>query len=257
MTVDSSTFLDQTHLREVRSAGNSVYSVWVDDTGLGMVFHRLRKPGRGMLRSFRCVVHGEALLARFISRTDLPVGARMYATDVGGFFRWNGTIWVVEGPFTLIASSASVATPLVTQTNLQPDPTFNPLGPGAALPPGFMQLGRRFRWSSTVGRTLGSLESAITQVRIGATAIFSAPWNDANMHEQYPFFEFWVSGVNQITTKGLAVPNSASNTPWTTDVAVPNLLTTPGNLIIGIKNPTAGVTTEHYSLVDALVECLD
>jgi len=258
MTIDQSTFLNWFGLRPVPELENSEYTVLVDDMGLGLVFHRLKKPGQYMRRAVVCARGGEAPIAVILALVGdkaLPPAARMFATDLGGWFRWSGTAWVVEGAFPIIESSASVATPLVEQTNLQPG--FNQLGPGITLPVGFLQLGRRFRWSSTVGRTLGSRNTAQTQVAIGAgstpVAIFTAPWT-ASAHEHYPFFEFWVSGPTRITSKGLAVPNGSSDTGWTADFTVANLLTTPCTLRIGINNTEGSVTTEHFALSDVLLE---
>lgn len=88
-------------LQEIKSAGTAAYSVWVDRTGLGCVFYRMKEPGQTD-NEWVCVSAGQAILNSFVSRTDLPVGTRIIATD-RVFSTWTyrgqgaGLGWAPEG----------------------------------------------------------------------------------------------------------------------------------------------------------------
>lgn len=88
-----------TSLIELPRAATARYTVWTDTTDFGLLFHRLFVVGAGSIDEWVCVVPGQAPLALFQSRTDLPVGARMLASDRNySSWVWGGTYWSPMGP---------------------------------------------------------------------------------------------------------------------------------------------------------------
>lgn len=106
--------MDINGLREIPSLRTGNHSTWTDVSNLGSMWRRINSIGAGTIYEWVCDSPGNATLATFNTRTDLPAGAMMRATD-RNFSLWifNGTDWIPQtntGPIQVTADRAAAIT---------------------------------------------------------------------------------------------------------------------------------------------------
>lgn len=104
--------METSGLREIIDAKTSEFTVWTDVYGSGMIFTR---PSFGVSLGYNCMRAGIGPIQVFKSRTDLPIGAKLLASDAGfGEWTWDGVTWGLS------SSPSTVLLPVTVSRDIEP-----------------------------------------------------------------------------------------------------------------------------------------
>lgn len=242
MTIASTTYFP--FLEEVKAARTPFYKVLKDRSDWGLLFHRMLRPGVGMTNRTVCVNYGTAPYAAFYLRTDLPIGTRMRANDVGvngSMWYWDGTSWLLDAAFYLGLGQGSIATAVAPVGS--PSIGFNRFTPPQYAPVGFYSVGRRVEVSALAYRTSGPSATASLSIQFGGVTIASQLLSGTT-----PLLlstTLWVSSATAVTARVGSVP---------ADTAIATLQTATQGINAGITETAA--TAGNYKLTELTIRVL-